>query len=76
MRSKAASLRGTGFLVAPDIVLTNYHVVEPVINWQRSQAGEQVAGTRIPARLVSARFDHKVLADDVQLSPGTCHALA
>jgi hypothetical protein len=72
---RTSPLRGTGFLVAPDVVLTNYHVVEPVINWQRSQAGEQVAGARIPASLLGARFDHKVLADGVQLSPGSVHTL-
>lgn len=32
------ALFGTGFLVSPDTVLTNYHVVEPVIRGQTSPA--------------------------------------
>lgn len=43
---------GTGFLVAPNVVMTNYHVVEAVIN------GE------CPASHVNLRFDYKTFADD------------
>jgi Trypsin-like peptidase domain/Effector-associated domain 1 len=43
---------GTGFLVGPDAVLTNYHVLESVLN-----------GTT-PATKVTCRFDYKVLADN------------
>src|SRR5206468_574258 len=42
---------GTGFLVGPDAVLTNYHVLESVLK-----------GTRPPGE-VTCRFDYKVLAD-------------
>jgi hypothetical protein len=42
---------GTGFLVGPDAVLTNYHVLEDVLN-----------GT-VAAAKVTCRFDYKVLAD-------------
>jgi hypothetical protein len=42
---------GTGFLVGPDTVLTNYHVLEGVLK-----------GTT-PAAAVTCRFDYKVLAD-------------
>ncbi|HYH65633.1 MAG TPA: trypsin-like peptidase domain-containing protein, partial [Urbifossiella sp.] len=42
---------GTGFLVGPDAVLTNYHVLQEVL-----------AG-RAPAANVACRFDYKVLAD-------------
>jgi hypothetical protein len=42
---------GTGFLVGPDAVMTNYHVLESVLN-----------GTTPPAN-VTCRFDYKVLAD-------------
>jgi hypothetical protein len=42
---------GTGFLVGPDSVLTNYHVLEEVIK-----------GT-VPPTKVACRFDYKVLAD-------------
>lgn len=44
---------GTGFLVADDVVLTNYHVVE----------GQDVS-------MMSARFDHKVLADGTTINSG------
>ncbi|MBA4065530.1 MAG: serine protease [Isosphaera sp.] len=42
---------GTGFLVGPDAVLTNYHVLEAVLR-----------GTA-PAANVACRFDYKVLVD-------------
>ena len=42
---------GTGFLVGPDAVLTNYHVLKPILD-----------GTT-PAAQVACRFDYKVLAD-------------
>jgi hypothetical protein len=42
---------GTGFLVGPESVLTNYHVLENVLK-----------GTT-PASNVACRFDYKVLAD-------------
>jgi hypothetical protein len=42
---------GTGFLVGPDAVLTNYHVLESVLK-----------GTTPPTK-VTCRFDYKVLAD-------------
>jgi hypothetical protein len=42
---------GTGFLIGPDLVLTNYHVLE-----------RPIAGTLHSAR-VACRFDYKVLAN-------------
>jgi hypothetical protein len=42
---------GTGFLVGPDLVLTNYHVLESLIE------------AKLPAAQVLCRFDYKVLAD-------------
>lgn len=56
--------QGTGFLIAPDTVLTNYHVIEPVLN-----------GTVAPAD-IALRFDYKVLDDGVAVSPGTIYRLA
>jgi trypsin-like peptidase/effector-associated domain 1 (EAD1)-containing protein len=56
--------RGTGFLVAPDLVLTNYHVIEAVHK-----------GLTTPDRLV-ARFDYKVLDDGVTVGAGKKYALA
>jgi len=42
---------GTGFLIAEDLVLTNYHVVMGILNGGR------------PASSLSCRFDYKVLVD-------------
>jgi hypothetical protein len=49
---------GTGFLVGPDLVLTNYHVLEDVLE-ERGQAGR-----------VACRFDYKMLRGG-SLSEGT-----
>jgi hypothetical protein len=51
---------GTGFLLGRDVVMTNYHVVEPVIN-RKDGLG--------PADLV-LRFDYKRMADGRELSKG------
>jgi hypothetical protein len=53
----------TGFPVGPDVVLTNYHVLEPVIDG------------RVPATAVALRFGYKQLADQTILS-GTVYRLA
>ena len=42
---------GTGFLVGPDLVLTNYHVLEGPIEG------------KLPSAQVACRFDYKALAD-------------
>ena len=56
---------GTGFLVAPNVVMTNYHVMEAVI--------EEKARTRD----VILRFDYKQLRDDRRIvNPGTEYHLA
>ena len=55
--------KGTGFLVGPELVLTNFHVVEDIIS------GKKVSAS------VSCLFDYKVLADN-KLNPGTRVQLA
>ncbi|APR76411.1 Glutamate synthase [NADPH] large chain [Minicystis rosea] len=55
---------GTGFLVGPDLVITNHHVLEAVI-----------AG-RIERAEVTLRFDYKRLAGSNVVSDGTEHRLA
>jgi hypothetical protein len=55
---------GTGFLVGPEVVMTNYHVVEKVIT-------DKVAPER-----VELRFDYKLMADGATLSEGKPYALA
>jgi hypothetical protein len=46
---------GTGFLVGPDAVLTNYHVLEKVITGSS------------PSTTVACQFDYRVLADGTRL---------
>lgn len=59
----AGKAMGTGFLVGPDLVLTNYHVIE-----------ELADGTVAPqeARL---RFDYRRAANGVQVFEGTAFSL-
>ena len=56
--------KGTGFLVAPGAVLTNYHVIEPVLNNQ------------IENRNVILRFDYKRTTNGKTLNSGTEFRLA
>lgn len=56
--------RGTGCLVGPDLVLTNYHVVKDVISG------------KIAPSTVRLRFDYKVLADELTVSTGQAYELA
>lgn len=55
---------GTGFLVGPSAVLTNYHVVKSVIDGQDTPADVQV------------RFDYKRLSDGATLNPGKVYGVA
>lgn len=55
---------GTGFLVGPDLILTNHHVIADV-----------VAGT-VGREHVVARFDYRKLADDRTVNAGTAVGLA
>jgi hypothetical protein len=55
---------GTGFLVAPDKILTNYHVMELIDK-----------GLASPENVV-VRFDYKRLEDGVTLNSGTVYKLA
>ncbi len=60
----SGNARGTGFLIAPDWVMTNYHVVEPIV-------GGDVAPSE-----VEVRFDYKKLEDGTTLNYGTTYRLA
>lgn len=55
---------GTGFLIAPNVVMTNFHVIESVIS-------EQVASSN-----VILRFDYKKLTDGKIINKGTEYHLA
>jgi len=54
---------GTGFLVAPNVVMTNYHVVENVINGN------------ISPKKVKLRFDYIKMADSVTVNDGQAYFL-
>lgn len=56
--------KGTGFLVGPDLVLTNYHVVEGAID-----------GSLSP-RSMTCRFDYKVTTDGSIVASGVVEELA
>jgi Effector-associated domain 1/Trypsin-like peptidase domain len=53
------SVRGTGFLVGPDEVMTNHHVVKRLIDCEA-----EVDRVRV-------RFDYKRLEDGITVNPGT-----
>jgi hypothetical protein len=55
---------GTGFLLGPDVLITNHHVLASVIE-----------GRHTPEQ-VTLRFDYKVLTDGTTLNPGTTFGLA
>jgi V8-like Glu-specific endopeptidase len=55
---------GTGFLVGPDLIMTNYHVVEKIIE-----------GVAAP-KSVRALFDYKTSQDGSTVYAGVEHALA
>jgi V8-like Glu-specific endopeptidase len=57
---------GTGFLVGPDMLLTNYHVVESMI----------VEGTGRAYPAISLKFDYKLLADGTPLNTGSYYHVA
>jgi hypothetical protein len=56
--------RGTGFLVGPDVLLTNYHVMKQVINGQGAGAHQ-----------VHLRFGYKILDDGTTINSGTLYRL-
>lgn len=57
---------GTGFLVGPDIIMTNYHVVESVIRSTKGHKPEDIV----------LRFDYKLLADGTTLNSGVVYLLS
>lgn len=67
-QGKRVRVRGTGFLVGPEAVMTNYHVMQEVINAEELRA----AGKRwAKPEQVVLRFDYKKLADGETVNPGT-----
>lgn len=64
---------GTGFLVAPDLVMTNFHVVESLVATAR--ASVDYCGPRALPTDLTCRFDFKVLANG-HTATGTTFTLA
>ncbi len=64
-RVEAPGSYGTGFLLGPDVVMTNYHVVQHLIEQDGAGAGS-----------VALRFDYKRLEDGTTLNPGKEYRLA
>lgn len=74
IRSNMGMIYGTGFLLAPDVVITNYHVMESVI--EGVQGCTTNMGASAMPRDVILRFDYKRLADGTTIHPGTVYYLA
>ena len=58
------SIGGTGFLVGPDILLTNFHVVRTLVD------------NMADPRRVQLRFDHKRAEDGTVVNAGTVFGLS
>ena len=65
---------GSGFLVGPDLVLTNHHVMAPAIAGR--DGTHDASGVTANPRKVIVRFDYKELDDKRQANPGVEVALA
>jgi len=74
IRSNRGMIYGTGFLLEPDVVITNYHVMEAVIEGKRGYTTN--SGIMASPSDVILRFDYKRLADGTTLNPGTVYRLA
>lgn len=64
---------GTGFLVGKDLLLTAYHVVEPLIDWQTRQAANKKWARPEDIRL---RFDYAKRENEAPIYEGTLFTLA
>jgi hypothetical protein len=67
-------ISGTGFLVGPDLVMTNYHVMEPVILGEQGRTDSRGLAAR--ADQVILRFDYKRMDDGFVTNPGVVFRLA
>ena len=64
---------GTGFLIAPDLLMTNWHVVRGIVANEDNDTS--YTGPRANASDVTCRFDYKVFANGLK-SKGTKFSLA
>jgi hypothetical protein len=68
-------VNGTGFLFgSPDVVMTNYHVMEAVIKGKNN--AKTADGISAKAEKVECRFDFKRTLGGVVLNPGVTYKLA
>lgn len=67
-------IAGTGFLVAPNVIITNYHVMQPVI--EKGIKGAFGKASNVFPSDVLFRFDYKTLEDGSTVNPGTMYTLA
>jgi len=68
VRTDAGTSHGSGFLVGPDLVLTNHHVIAPAIalGQGRTASADKTAD---PSPVI-VRFDYKALDDGTTIHPG------
>ncbi len=72
---RGRSITGTGFLFGgPRVVMTNYHVMEPVIKSKLNQTTAD--GDSARPENVKCRFDYKRTGDGAVLNSGVTYALA
>lgn len=71
--TEAGTHYGTGFLVADGVVMTNYHVIEPLI---QQQATGDSAVESSAATAVRLRFDYKATGDGATVYQGNVYRLA
>lgn len=64
---------GTGFLIAPDLVMTNWHVVRGIV--ANEDKDNSYTGARANASDLTCLFDYKVFANGLK-SKGTTFSLA
>ncbi|MEM6623128.1 MAG: trypsin-like peptidase domain-containing protein [Pseudomonadota bacterium] len=58
---------GTGFVVGPELVLTNFHVIEPAIGQGRLLVTSEAVGQILPAELVASSGPLEQTGDDFAL---------
>jgi hypothetical protein len=74
VNAEPESVYGTGFLVGPDLLLTNYHVMEAAILGEDGRATSD--GRRAKGADAVFLFDFKRMPDGKTLNRGTPHRLA
>lgn len=64
---------GTGFLVSPNAVMTNYHVIQALIENVNDSNHQNSASVDVAK--VICRFDYRMLIDGVTINSGTTYTL-